>query len=77
MLLHFTPSDPVLREGSIIRLGVGSDLVGLGLYQAIAQRVAHHLGPIVQVKLVEDIAHVELDRVLADAELPGPAFDST
>ena len=34
--------------------------------QLLAQRVGHDFGSTVQVQLVEDVPHVELDRVLAD-----------
>jgi hypothetical protein len=37
----------------------------------MAQSESHHLRAIVQVQLVEDVADVELDRVLAHAQLLG------
>ena len=39
------------------------------LHHAVAQGVAHGLGTVVQVELLEDVAQVELDRVLADVQL--------
>src|SRR5436853_253175 len=41
------------------------------LHDVVANGVTDHLRAVVEVELVEDVADVELDRVLADAELLG------
>ena len=44
-----------------------------GRVDAFAQRVADRLGAIVRAELVEDVAYVKLDRVLAQVQSPGEA----
>src|SRR6266536_3873232 len=41
------------------------------LHQAVADRVQGGLGPVGQAKLRQDVAHVRLDRLLGEHELPG------
>ena len=50
--------------------GLGEIRVRL-LDQAVAEGVGDHLSTILQVQLVEDVAQVVLDRVLADEETFG------
>src|SRR6266545_447336 len=78
--LFLAPSDRLLppRRRPTGRLYSGGRLPRRGgssnarrLHDLVPDGVAHHLRAVVQVELVQDVADVELDRVLAHSELAG------